>query len=169
MDEEEEEVAREGPGLDFDLEGSDAEDDDVAFQGRKEKEKKLGDLVLFPSSYCHVTDEEKKVGHRIHEKCLEAFQASKQTCCPRCIDIGNRLNMLTGDGVEVVPHARYCSHIRPSPLVSGGFVASSKIELVVNEFKKVPKNEKVSTCGSMPVGLAIFDPASHMRLCKFRY
>lgn len=127
--------------MDLDLEDSDIEDDDVTFRGQQNK--KLGKLVLLSSEFCRAADDEKKVGHYIHEKCLELFKGKDHTCCPRCIDLGNRLNMLTGDGVQVVPHKRYCSHVRPSPLVSGGFVASAKIERVLEEFNKIPKGEKV--------------------------
>jgi hypothetical protein len=133
-----------GPGIDLDLEDSDLEDDDDDVFIERGKKKKLGKLVRLSAEFCGKTAQDEQSGHFIHEKCLELFHDGCDSRCPRCVDLENRVNFQNSMGNPLVPHKRYCAHIQALPNVSGGFVASTKLEQVLAQFAKIPKGEKVS-------------------------
>ena len=141
--EEENQVGYSGPGMDLDLENANENANDD-FDGRpprrivKDKTRFLGPTVKMPAKYCDKHQEDSELGHYIHKKCLKEFEENNPVRCPRCVDLEQRLNILSES--EVGSRPRYCE------ATLGGFVASSKIEAVVNRYKAIPKHDKVWCC-----------------------
>ena len=131
------------PLLDLDLDDPDVNDDEDRGRARKQKNSRKGKLIKFPHKFCCKNEDDSKMGHFIHTQCLASFRAGGAARCPRCVDLENRMSLSNNLGEAVVPHQRYCKHIRTSPHAEGGFVASSKLEKVLAGFAEVPKGEKV--------------------------
>jgi hypothetical protein len=107
----------------FDMEdGQDSNDDDDDELVEEEENEALQAIPM-----CSATT----ISHYAHASCIKKLTA-EGAACPRCLDFAKRKNF------DSPGSKTYCRSIK------GGFSGSSKINAVVDWYRSVPKDDKVS-------------------------